>query len=78
MVSTGMVFPPLVCYDVAYELCGFVMIQDPFDLGDQFWGNDIFVLPKDFVQFSSRGRAVSGQGTHYGRETQSVQCCEEQ
>ena len=58
-------FSVLFLCDVAYELCWVVMVQNLFELGEQFQGKVALALPKDFVWVSARGRAVPGEGTHY-------------
>ena len=57
----------LFCCNVSYELCGIVMVQNPFDLDEQFWEKGFLALPKDFsgylqdaAQFPAREHVIEG------------------
>ena len=65
VVATYTVLTALFCSDMVHGLCGIVMVQDPFELGEQFRGKGFIALPNHFFWVSTRGRELPDEGLCY-------------
>ena len=63
VITSGTGLSALFCGDVAYELCGFVVVQFPFEL-NEFRGRE-YLHSLMIFRVSESGRAVPGERVHY-------------